>query len=66
MSEQEYVDKILAAARAYQAAIAKGRFNVRSKEHEVWANLKASLSPSTAIELCEVWLAAARKDANGR
>ena len=62
MSEREYVEKILAAVRAYQTAIAECRLNVRSKEHEVWANLKASLSPSTAIELCETWLVANKRD----
>lgn len=62
MSEREYVEKIMGAARAYQEAIADGRLNVHSIEHATWAGLKASLSPSTAIALCEAWLALAREE----
>lgn len=55
MTEREYVETIKLAAERYQAALHGDREAMR-EDILRWERIKQALSPSTAIELCKLWL----------
>ncbi len=55
MTELQYVETIRKAAEAYVTII--GDFHTANgEEYWRWLDAKSSLSPWTAIELCDAWL----------
>lgn len=65
MSEREYIEHIRKTAAAYLAAIEQdntAQAFLYGPEVRAWQNTKEFLSPSTAIVLCDAWLALASAD----
>jgi hypothetical protein len=57
VTESEYVETIRDVATAYRALFADGNMPALADPAvRRWEDIKAFLSASTAIELCETWL----------
>src|SRR5690242_15616354 len=58
MTEREYVDHLNSAAQNYIIVLAKHHAGENDNEIlDHWEAVKTSLSPFSAIELCDAWLA---------